>query len=103
MRPASCSVASGQYAQYTRVRDRMYTSRMSSSPAIRIKDLKKTYQLEQGGTTDALKGVSLDIPKGSFFSFLGPNGAGKTTTIGIVAGLTLKTAGTVEVMETSID
>jgi len=75
----------------------------SGTPAILIKDLKKTYELEKGGRTEALKGVSLSISKGEFFSLLGPNGAGKTTLIGIVSGLTNKTNGSVEVNGISID
>lgn len=76
---------------------------MSSTPAILIKDLKKTYELEKGGKTEALKGVSLEIPQGEFFSLLGPNGAGKTTLIGIASGLTNKTSGTVDIQGVSID
>jgi ABC-2 type transport system ATP-binding protein len=68
-------------------------------PAIKIEGLRKKYDTG----TEALKGVSLTIPKGEFFALLGPNGAGKTTLIGITAGLTLKTAGTVEVCGTNID
>lgn len=75
-----------------------------STPAILVKDVRKTYVTEKGKrTTEALKGVSLEIKKGEFFSLLGPNGAGKTTLIGIVAGLTVKTSGTVEVAGVSID
>lgn len=74
-----------------------------STPALHIQDLKKTYELEKGGKTDALKGISLSINQGEFFSLLGPNGAGKTTLIGITAGLTNKTSGTVEVNGVSID
>ena len=73
------------------------------APAILIKDVKKTYDLEKGGKTEALKGVSLSIPPGEFFSLLGPNGAGKTTLIGITAGLTNKSSGTVEINGISID
>jgi len=72
------------------------------TPAIRIKDVRKTYD-SKAGKTEALKGVSLDIPRGEFFALLGSNGAGKTTLIGITAGLTLKTGGTVEVCGSSID
>lgn len=67
--------------------------------ALRIKDLKKTYE---NGTV-ALTGIDLEVPKGEFFALLGPNGAGKSTTIGIITGLTNKTSGTVEVFGTSID
>jgi ABC-2 type transport system ATP-binding protein len=64
-----------------------------------IKNLEKTY----AGGTQALKGVSLEVPAGDFFALLGPNGAGKTTLIGIVTGLVNKTGGTVSVFGTDID
>src|SRR3989344_1731864 len=67
--------------------------------ALSIKNLKKTY----AGGTEALKGVSLEIPAGDFFALLGPNGAGKTTIIGIVTGLVNKTAGSVKVFGHDIE
>ncbi len=78
---------------------------METSPAIEIRDLKKSYESKgkKGETVEALKGVSLTIEKGEFFGFLGPNGAGKTTLISIVAGLALKTSGTVNVHGLSVD
>ena len=51
--------------------------------ALSIKDLTKTY----GNGVQALKSVSLEIPKGDFFALLGPNGAGKTTIIGITGSV----------------
>ena len=81
----------------------LYTFCMSSTPALYIRDVKKVYEGEKGKKTEALKGVSLSIPQGEFFSLLGPNGAGKTTLIGIAAGLTNKTEGMVEVNGASID
>jgi ABC-2 type transport system ATP-binding protein len=68
-------------------------------PAIYIKDLKKVY----GTKVEALKEVSLTVQEGEFFALLGPNGAGKSTIISILAGLTLKTSGTVEVCGVSLD
>jgi len=62
--------------------------------AIEILSLKKTYD-----TGDkALKGIDLNIKKGSFFGLLGPNGAGKTTTIGILTGLVNKTSGNAKIL-----
>ena len=42
-------------------------------------------------------GIDLDIPQGSVFGLLGPNGAGKSTLINILAGLVIKSAGTVKI------
>lgn len=61
--------------------------------ALEITNLRKTYA---NGFT-ALKGVNLDIPKGSFYALLGPNGAGKSTTIGVITGLIRATEGSVKV------
>lgn len=52
---------------------------------------------------DALKGISLAIPRGEFFALLGPNGAGKTTLISVIAGLGLKSKGNVSVQGVDID
>lgn len=48
---------------------------------IQCRDLRKSYD-----TRDVLKGIRLDIPKGSIFGLLGPSGAGKTTLIKILTG-----------------
>jgi ABC-2 type transport system ATP-binding protein len=59
---------------------------------IAIHDLTKKY-----GEFTAVDRLSLTAERGEIFGFLGPNGAGKTTTIRIISGLSLPTAGTVEV------
>ncbi len=68
-----------------------------SAPAVAIHDLKKTYTDKKGQSKEALKGITLEIPRGSFFGLLGPNGAGKSTLINIMAGLVLKSSGTVSI------
>ncbi len=69
-----------------------------SANAIEIRGLVKTYRGRRGSPAkDALKGVDLDIPRGSVFGLLGPNGAGKSTLINILAGLVIKTAGRVTI------
>ncbi len=67
--------------------------------ALVINNLEKTYK----GGTHALKGVSLEVPKGDFFALLGPNGAGKTTLIGVVTGLVKKSSGLVSIFGIDID
>jgi len=62
--------------------------------AIETVGLSKTYGGSGGsGSVEALKDVSLRVPRGSFFGLLGPNGAGKSTLINILAGLVIKTSG----------
>src|SRR5881275_1056045 len=67
--------------------------------AIRIDALSKTYQ--SGKQT--LNEVSFDVPRGQIFGLLGPNGAGKSTLINILAGLVVKTSGTISVWGFDID
>ncbi len=64
-----------------------------SNTAIKTKDLKKRYGREKY----AVKGVNLEIPKGSVYAFLGRNGAGKSTTIKMMLDLLEPTAGSLEV------
>ena len=59
-------------------------------PAVAIRGLQKRF-----GTTQAVAGLSLDVPYGSFFGLVGPNGAGKTTTLKMATGLLRPDAGSV--------
>ncbi len=69
-----------------------------TEPAIEITGLKKTYAPSAKSPAKvALDGVDLTIPAGSIFGLLGPNGAGKSTMINIMAGLVLKSAGSVKI------
>jgi ABC-2 type transport system ATP-binding protein len=63
------------------------------SPAILVRDLKKSY-----GSKAAVSGVDLEVPRGSFFGFLGPNGAGKSTTIRILTSLIPADSGYIEIL-----
>lgn len=64
-----------------------------TSPAISVRDLKKLY-----GSNPAVDGLSMEVPRGSFFGFLGPNGAGKSTTIRMLTGLAPPTSGAIEIL-----
>jgi ABC-2 type transport system ATP-binding protein len=50
-----------------------------------------------------LGGVSFDVPRGQVFGLLGPNGAGKSTLINTLAGMVMKTSGTIEIWGHDID
>jgi ABC-2 type transport system ATP-binding protein len=56
---------------------------------IQIQNLLKKYP----GGTEALKGVSLEIAQGQFFTLLGPNGAGKSTLVRIMTTLIQRDSG----------
>jgi len=72
--------------------------------AISISGLSKTYaSSNRQPAKDALKDVTLNIPRGSFFALLGPNGAGKSTLINILAGLVIKTSGDVKIWDYDIE
>lgn len=62
-------------------------------PSIIIRDLKRTF-----GSFEAVKGVSLEVPKGAFFGFLGTNGAGKSTTIKMLSGILQPTGGSASLL-----
>ena len=63
-----------------------------ADPIIRTEQLVKRF-----GTVEALKGVDLEVEKGTVFGLLGPNGAGKTTAVRILATLLLPDGGRAEV------
>ena len=71
---------------------------MEETPAIRIRDLVKTFPVPlRRRRVAALRGLSLDIPAGSVYGLLGPNGSGKSTTLKILLGLVTPTSGTSEI------
>jgi len=55
---------------------------MSTENVIEVTEVYKSFK-----TVQAVRGVSLNIPKGSFVAILGPNGAGKTTLVEMIEGI----------------
>ncbi|TGE39469.1 ABC transporter ATP-binding protein [Desulfosporosinus fructosivorans] len=54
------------------------------------------------GSIQAIKGIDLDVPKGSIVSLIGANGAGKTTTMKSLVGLLKPHAGQIKFLSQEI-
>ncbi|WP_017187356.1 ABC transporter ATP-binding protein [Alkalibacillus haloalkaliphilus] len=65
---------------------------------ININNLSKSY-----GNTQALKDITLQVPKGQIFGLLGPSGSGKTTMIKTLTGELKKTSGEIQVLNMDED
>lgn len=57
-----------------------------------IKDLKMKFEGKE-----VLKGINLEVDRGSIIGYIGPNGAGKSTTVKIILGLVDGYTGLVEI------
>src|SRR5262245_19509667 len=68
--------------------------------AVDARGLQKTFRGGWFGRrrTTALRGATLEVPRGAIFGLLGPNGAGKTTLLSILATLLLPDGGTATVL-----
>ncbi|MBB2910545.1 ABC-2 type transport system ATP-binding protein [Streptosporangium becharense] len=64
--------------------------------AVETSGLRKTY-VSSSGVTEAVAGLTLQVPKGELFGLLGPNGAGKSTTIGMLTTRIVPTDGVARV------
>lgn len=76
---------------------------MNKKNVLDIKNLNKIYVKNGSEGTEALKELNLEVKEGEIFGLLGPNGAGKSTFINILAGLVIKTSGSVNVWGFDID
>ncbi len=54
---------------------------------IEVQDIGRRFQTRDGGSFEALAGVSFAVRDKEFFSILGPSGCGKTTLLKMIAGL----------------
>ncbi len=63
---------------------------MSSTPIIRLENVSKTYD---SGVVQAVRNISLEIPKGEICSVMGPSGCGKSTLLNMIGALDRPTSG----------
>jgi NitT/TauT family transport system ATP-binding protein len=72
---------------------------MSADAIVEVKEVRKIYD----GGVEALKDVSLGLPRGRLSTLLGPSGCGKTTLLKIIAGLISPSSGEVWVKGKKVD
>ena len=68
---------------------------------IQIDDLQVRYDSEKG-VVHAVKGVTINVAAGEFYTLLGPSGCGKTTTLRCLAGLERPTGGRISIGNTVV-
>lgn len=64
---------------------------MENNSYLSVSDLKVEY-----GGIKAVKGISLDVPKGKIVTLIGSNGAGKSTTLRTIAGVVKAKEGSIK-------
>src|SRR6266540_6976178 len=62
----------------------------TAAPDVRLDDVTKRFDV-----VVAVDGLTLEVPRGSFFALLGPSGCGKTTTLRMIGGFEEPTEGTI--------
>src|SRR5207247_1191408 len=72
-----------------------------SPPAVAAREIARRYG-EGDTAVDALRGVSLEVPRGELTAVMGPSGSGKSTLMHIMAGLDRPTGGSVEIDGTEL-
>lgn len=72
---------------------------MSVESAVSLRDVKKSFD---GGKEFVLKGINLEIPKGSLTAIIGFSGTGKSVMLKHLLGLFKPTSGTVQVLGTDL-
>jgi putative ABC transport system ATP-binding protein len=74
---------------------------VGGSTVVAARDVSRVYGAGETAV-QALRDVSLDIPRGQFTAVMGPSGSGKSTLMHILAGLDRPTSGTVSIDGTEI-
>ncbi|MEV0578843.1 MULTISPECIES: ABC transporter ATP-binding protein [unclassified Streptomyces] len=74
---------------------------VAERPMVRIEDLHRSYGTG-AGAVHALRGVSLEVPRGELVALKGRSGSGKTTLLNLVGGLDTPDSGRITVDGTDL-
>jgi ABC-type lipoprotein export system ATPase subunit len=75
---------------------------MKPPPAVALRSVKKSFPLGDGGTLAVLDIANLSFRVGSCTVLRGRSGSGKTTLLNLIAGITVPTAGSIQIGGTDI-
>jgi putative ABC transport system ATP-binding protein len=69
----------------------------TGQPAIRLRDVKRRFRIDDEQSITALGGVTLDVAAGQAVALAGPSGSGKSTLLHVIGALDRADSGLVEV------
>src|SRR5438552_5666616 len=75
---------------------------MSPRSAVSVRDVKKSFPLNDGKSLEVLDIEQLTLSAGTCTVLRGRSGSGKTTLLNVIAGVTVPSAGTVRVDDTDL-
>ena len=84
------------------VTDGAQTAGETGDAVVALTDVEKRYERTADITVEALRGVTLSLPEGSYTAVMGPSGSGKSTLLNLVGGLDTPTAGSVAIAGTEL-
>ena len=73
------------------------TPRQLKGVDVAVTNLTKIYEMRDGNELQALDAVSILIPAGQFVAIVGPSGCGKSTLLSLIAGISPRTSGSIQI------